>query len=124
MASLLEVALHRGLRFLQPAVVSLELDGANFPMRPEKDQIGKARRDARPFQAGRGYLVAPFARSDVRIYPARHDPAPDGVDHGAMQLIFARRRESAPLLPARLEQMQLPLGYVDSHDAIISNRTP
>ena len=57
---------------------------------------------------GRRHLVALLARGNVRVDPARHEPALDGVDHGAMQLIFTRRRWCRAALPARSEQVQLP----------------
>ena len=41
-------------------------------------------------KAGGGRQVALLAARYVGVDPARQDPAPDGVDHGAVQLIFGR----------------------------------
>jgi hypothetical protein len=63
-----------------------------------------------------------LAAGDMRVNPTRHPPAPDGVDHHAMQLIFARawRRDAALL--ARSKQVQLPRG--DLHDITQSMPAP
>ena len=70
MPGLLKVALDRRLVLAQPAAFGFQFYRADFAMRPEKHQIGKAGDNAHPFQSRRGHLVALLAARNVRVDPA------------------------------------------------------